>query len=206
MSKIFNEVSNYIPYTTVRSINKSYNKMDKEYCKKAAFIYKDDMIYINNMVGSKIIFYYNDNRDIQASLIMENYNYLYKIHDKDDTIIMTIKSITKNDSRNPNDIVDIDILSKYKILKQRGCEDSVVSYARDNTIKLLLNTFMNNLNPDNMQELMYLYMYLHANATLMGYSQSTETKVLKIDTVPPQAFMDEIYDMYNLIYVRLKLL
>lgn len=180
--------------------------MDKEYCKKAAFIYKDDMIYINNMVGSKIIFYYNDNRDIQASLIMENYNYLYKIHDKDDTIIMTIKSITKNDSRNPNDIVDIDILSKYKILKQRGCEDSVVSYARDNTIKLLLNTFMNNLNPDNMQELMYLYMYLHANATLMGYSQSTETKVLKIDTVPPQAFMDEIYDMYNLIYVRLKLL
>lgn len=204
MSKIFNKVSNYIPYTTLRSINKDYNKMDTEYCKKAAFVYKDDMIMVNNKPGDKIIFYYNDNQDVEA--ILQNTNYIYKIQEKDDTVVLTVKPSKNKKEINPNDIIDIDIMSKYKILKQRGCEDSIAFYARDNTIQLLLNTFMNNLNPDNVYELMYLYMYLHANTTLMGYPHSMETKILKMDTVPPQAFMDEIYDMYNLIYVRLKLL
>lgn len=200
MSKIFNEVSNYIPYTTLRSINRNYNKNDKEYCKKAAFIYKDDMLYINTAKANKII-YYND-IDTFGILTMENVNYIYRIYEKDDNVVLSIR-VGKNDI---NDIIDIDILSKYKILKNRGCEDIIPNYARNNIKKLLLQTFKNNLNPDNVHEIMYLYMYLHSNCILMGHPQSLDTKTLKINIVPSQAFMDEIYDMYNLIYVRLTLL
>lgn len=199
---LFDEISTHLPSTTIRSLNKNYNKMDNEYCKKAAFIYKDDMSYTRTLQFN-IMYYYNDQYNIQASVNMENNNYIYKFYDKNDTVVLSIKHGKYDEF---NDIIDIDILSKYKILKNRGCEDYIPFYSKDNTIKLLLKTFLNNLNPDNIHDIMYLYMYLHSNLIYMGYSQPMNKIILKVNQLPDQSFMDEIYNMYNLIHVHLKLM
>ena len=44
------------------------------------------------------------------------------------------------DEQEIGEMIDIDIISKYKILNHRGCEDNVPFYAKDNALALLLKT------------------------------------------------------------------
>lgn len=201
MTTVNDLVLTQLPFTTKRSINKTYFALDNEYCKKAAFIYDDDMIYIRNQQENKVLFYYNDMYDMQATIILNGITINYIIKHVNDDITLTI-----TDEQEIGEMIDIDIISKYKILKNRGCEDNVPFYAKDNTIKLLLKTFENRFNPDNIQDCMYLYMYLYTNCVMLGYEEPTINQVLKRDALPPQKFLDTIYDMYNLLYVYINVL
>lgn len=201
MSIVYDQVLTELPFTTKRSINKSYYSLDNEYCIKAAFIYHDDMIYAKNQMNNKVIYYYNENYDVQATLTLNDNVYSYIISNVDDDI-----ELSMIDDQEIGELSDIDIISKYKILKNRGCEDNVPDYAKDNTLKLLLKTFENKFNPDNMHDCLYLYMYLYTNCVLLGYEVPVVNKKYKRDELPPQILLNDIYDMYNLLFVYLNLL
>lgn len=199
---VYDQISEYLPSSTKRSLNRASYATDKEYCKKAAFIYHDDMVYVNDKFTDKVIYYYNDNYDIQATLTSNGVKYNYIIEQHNDNVVLSM-----TDQGEVGEMIDVDIMSKYKVLKNRGCEDNVPYYAKNNVIDLLLKTFVNKFNPDNMQDCLYLYMYLYTNSVLIGYDEPIiKNKSYKNDKLPPKSLLDDIYNLYNLLYVYLNLL
>lgn len=198
---VYDQVLTQLPFTTKRSLNKLYLALDNDYCKKAAFIYHDDMIYAKNLLDNKVLYYYSEDYDMQATITLNGVSISYIIEDVNDDIVLSM-----TDEQEIGEMIDIDIISKYKILKNRGCEDNVPFYAKDNALALLLKTFENKFNPDNMHDCMYLYMYLYTNCVMLGYEESVVSKIFKRDALPPKKFLDDIYNMYNLLYVYINLL
>ncbi len=209
MQTIFENIKEYIPNTTLRAINKQYHT---DYCDQAAHIYNDDMnIQGDNLLFLKDdkssynhIFYYKDEEDYTVAIIKQETNYItYHMTKEDEYYKLSIKPI-KVEINEP--IVDIDIMSKYQIMKSRGCEDVVKDFSKKNTIRFLLKTFTDFFNPDMMSDIVYLYIYLHSNLILLNYTVPKPFKIFKMTKLPKQEVLDQIYDMYNLLYVHINLL
>jgi len=200
-TNIINTITDYIPNTLKRSLNKQYYLNNtKEYCELAAHIYNDDMLYVINNYNHFVVYYYNKNFQLEAHLQLPNQMWLYKIKQKDDYYILSIKN--KNKELEFNSLIDVDLLSQYQILKNRGCEDFKKDFAKSNVIHFLQNTFNNYFNPDNIQDLIYLYVYLHSNNILIYHNQiNVVKKTFKIGKIPKDVFLKDIYDLYNLLYV-----
>jgi len=198
---VFNNVAKYLPSDTIRSINKEY-KNSIEYCKISSKIYNNDYLSVKNKNNS--ILYYQEDDLVTAVTIKNNKYVIYKIKQIDDYIQLTIyKSKYFKNDMNDNYIIDIDLLNTHHILVSRGCEDIIKNYSRDNTLKILLNTFKKYFNPDVITDIVYLYTYLHSNCFLLDYEEyKEETKQFKLHKIPKQDFIQKIYDMYNLLYVH----
>jgi hypothetical protein len=198
MSTVFTKISDYLPHTTIRGLNKQLYQNDKEYCHIASHIYNSDMKLIENQENT--ITFYDDNHTYSAIL---NKNIVYKLKQVNEFIVLKITKKTKI----LNSIIDVDVMSKYKIFKSRGCEDMIENYSKNNTLSQLLKTFKNYFNPDVMIDMLYLYIYLHANCVLLGiYDFEYTRKKYNMNKLPGKNFLQEIYDMYNVLYVKINLL
>ena len=81
------------------------------------------------------------------------------------------------------------------------------NFAQTNTIAFLRKLFDTYFQPDDMNDMLYLYTYLYANAVMLNYKPTTNFKhVYKLHHLPPQTLLDDIYDMYNLLYVHITLI
>lgn len=204
MSSIFNNVSNYLPYTTIRGINKQLYSENQQYCKIASHIYMDDMKLIHNQNNS--IVYYEYDQVFYAVVIKNDYHIIYKVKQVDQYIVLTIHK-KLSEPLDDNSIVDIDIINKFKIFKSRGCEDMIENYSKTNTSNELLKTFTNYFKPEVMIDMLYLYVYLHSNCVLLDNEIiNDETKKFNLNKLPKKSFLQKIYDMYNVLYVRVNLL
>jgi hypothetical protein len=199
---VIDEITNYISLTKKRGINRKYKtETDANYCQKAAFIYNDDMLYAKNTFDSKVIYYYSDNYDTEAILYLDSRCYKYKIYKKNNTYVLSMKHI--NVPTEPTNIIDIDLVSKYNILKNRGCEDVIPNYAKTHTLDFLLQTFVNNFNPDKIEDILYLYVYLHSNTILLNYNTfEPNKKIFKVNKLPSNNLLNDIYHLYNLLHVH----
>lgn len=198
---VINTIDQYIPSTLKRSLNKQYYlDNNKEYCQLASHIYNDDMLYILNNADIYVIYYYNEDYQLEACLNVKDVKYFYKIKQYDDYYILTIKNKYKDVKS--NNLVDIDLQSQFKILKNRGCEDYEKKFAKKHTIDSLKKTFKNYFNPDNIHDMIYLYVFLHSNSILVNKGQiNTSKRKFKINKLPKEDFLKDIYDLYNLLYV-----
>lgn len=207
---ILTTIDKYIPTNVKKSLNKQYYlNNNKEYCELASHIYNDDMHYAINNFNEFAVYYYNKKYQLEAYVKHNNNVLLYKIKQKDDYYKLSIKNKNK---LSYNHIIDIDLLSQYKIFQNRGCEDFQTHFNKVNTLYSLQNTFNNYFNPDNIQDLIYLYVYLRSNCFLINYHQfdknlkknlvhfdDIKTKY-QIGQLPEEQFLKEIYDLYNKLY------
>lgn len=202
MSSIFNNVSNYLPHTTIRGLNKQLYTENKQYCQLASHIYMDDMELIQNQNDS--IVYYEYNQIFYAVMIKNNYHIIYKLKLVDQYLVLTIlHELPKHEES----IVDVDIMSKFRIFKSRGCEDVMDDFSKKNTANQLLKTFTNYFKPETMIDMLYLYIYLHSNCVLLDNEIiSYEPLKFNINKLPKKSFLKKIYEMYNILYVRINLL
>lgn len=194
---LFNNIVNYLPYTKIRGINKYYTEQQNtNYCKISSFIYDDDMKSID---GNNTIKYYLY-EDIYYAVV--NNKIVYKLRQVDDYLHLSIHDKVEE----LDNVIDVDMMSKYKILKSRGCEDMIENYAKDNTKSLLLKTFKNYFKPDTLFDILYLYIYLHSNCFLLGYEKLPTNQKFNMNKLPKNTLLQEIYDMYNVLYVHVDLL
>jgi hypothetical protein len=205
---IIETITEPIPFSTKRVLNKLYKQNnDVKYCERAANIYHDDLVYTKTNIKNNVIYYYNDDYDTEAQIKLNELIYIYKITKvNDEYYVLKSKNINKYQDINNNTIIDIDLLSKFQILKNRGCEDIVPNYTKQHILKFLLNTFVDNFNPESSNDLIYLYMYLHSNLVLLGYNNDLLNVKIKINKQPKVNFLTNLYDMYNLLYVHFDIL
>jgi hypothetical protein len=201
---VFNNISKYLPHTTVRSINKQLYHKNVEYCELAKNIYNNDMkLYTNK---NNTIIYYEYEKIIYGVMIKNDIYIIYKIKQVDQYIQLSIHKKYPKDYLDDNNMIDVDIMTKHKILKSRGCEDIIPNYSKTNTTNLLLNTFKTNFNPDIISDIVYLYMYLHSNCVLLDYEKVIDEHIMfKINKLPSEEILHKIYDMYNLLYVHVNM-
>ncbi len=188
ITTIFDNVKPYIPITTLRTVSKQY--ADQSYCQKAGFIYHDDMNIIDG-----VKYYIED--DLPYA-IMNNLQYQIIKEDQYYKIIESNVDVKNN-------VIDIDIMSKYKIMKSRGCEDMIKDYSKNKTIEFLLKTFTDYFNPDVMKDIVFLYLYLYTCLIVLNYQPKLITK-FNGDKLPKKSVLNEIYNMYNLLYVHITIL
>ena len=194
---IIKNITQYLPETTTRLLSKQFLS-SHDYCQLAASIYQDDMMFVKNHFKDKAVFYYN-NETLYAQLN----SFLYKVKQVDDYYIIIIK----NKIKDMTNIVTIDLLSQYQIFKNRGCEDQIKNFSKINTLKILSSFFKNYFNPDQLSDLLYLYVFLHASCVLLNYTTITlDQQAFKINKLPSQDFLNQIYDLYNLLYVHFDVL
>jgi hypothetical protein len=199
---IIKNITQYLPLATRRSLNKQFlSEHSSDYCQLASYIYNDDMYFIYNNFINKAVFYYNN--DTLHCKLHYNTTYRYKIKHVDNTYVLSVK----NKINDINNIVNVDLSSQYKILKNRGCEDKIKNFSKTNTLKILANFFNNYFNPDRIQDLLYLYVFLHTSCVLLNYVFiDLNQRIFKINKLPPDDFLKEIYDLYNLLYVHFDVL
>lgn len=202
-STIINTITQDVPTPIKRSINKEFLlTYSHDYCTLAAHIYHDDMIYAMNHFNHYAIYYHH-----QAYVKINKTILKYKIKQVDDNYIVTLKNKNTIEDIN-NNIIDIDLLSQYQILKNRGCEDLIQNYSQKNILKILSTQFHNYFNPDQIQDLLYLYVYLHSNYLLIHNKNEPHSLYLKLKSnkLPKQEFLNNLYDLYNLIYLHFDIL
>lgn len=201
MSTLFNKISDYLPHTTIRGLNKQLYSDNKEYCQLASHIYNSDMLSIKDQ--NNTILYYDYNQIYYAIIKKNDYYIVYKLKQVNEYLVLTIH---KKLPENLNNIMDVDIMSKFKIFKSRGCEDVIDNYSKINTSNQLLKTFKNYFNPEVMHDLLYLYIYLHSNCVLLDHEIiKYERKKYNMNKLPKKKLLQEIYDMYNILYVLINL-
>ncbi len=167
-------------------------------CLLQANIYHDDLKWIEKNDPRAILFYKNDHTmTVHFNLTR------YKLKLVDDTVVLTIKPYVRE--KDKDILIDVDLMSKYRRLKNRGCEDLIKNYSKNNTIKILTNTYQNYHGQD-LYELLYLYLYLYINCVLLKYIIVVPVKktynLNKIDV----DLVDEVEDLYNLLYVHFNLI
>src|SRR4029079_5895797 len=105
-------------------------------CLRLTNIYNDDLISIKKNDPRAILFYKNDDK------ITIHFNlYQYKLKLVNDQLVLTIKPYTRKIEEGT--LLDVDLLSKYRRLKSRGCESVIKNYAKLNTLKILKNMVIN---------------------------------------------------------------
>lgn len=198
-------ITQYLPTSLKRSLNKEYKRENNDaYCQFASQIYQDDMNFVKNNYNQYVLYYYNNDYDYEAYFLMNNVSYVYKIQLVDNYYILTIKNKIDDYYKQ---LIDIDLTSQYLILKNRGCEDVQKDFSKLNILKKLLNVFTTYFNPDDMKDLLYLYVFLHSNCVLLKYDEPITTPLyFKIHKLPKKDFLNDIYDLYNTLYVHFDLL
>ncbi len=201
---VLETIKPYLPKTTLRGVSKHF--VDQTYCDIAGYIYNDDMLQIDvsdPLSNNEYILYYKDAEDVTYAILHHDRNNIhYQMTKKDEYYYiiqnnMDIESFT---------LSDIDIMSKYNIMKSRGCEDDMPHYSKNKTLAFLLQTFKDYFNPDVMSDIIYLYIYLHSNLVLLNYAPKKLIKRFNITKLPKKSVLQDIYDMYHLLYVHLNLL
>ena len=204
---VLENIRDYLPKTSLRAVSKQF--IDKTYCDMAGVIYNDDLV--NATKHNQHIIYYKDNDNLTyARLYKSNgetpgvgaINISYQMTKKDKYYRIRTKSFEDYDLI----LEDIDVMSKYNIMKTRGCEDTIENFSKIKTMDFLLKTFKDSFNPDMMSDMIYLYIYLYSNLTLLNYPLSKMITRFDMTKLPSDSLLEEIYDMYNLLYVHLNLL
>lgn len=159
-------------------------------------IYQTELDSIVNHNSPYAMMYYK-NMGIHALVKTDSY-YLYKLKQKDDTWQLTTD--VKMTMPNVNHVDDIDIINKYNILKKRS------TTAKAMTLQSLNDLFNERFEPQNIYDLLYLYVYLHSNAVLLKYEEADLiNQTYLINDLPSQKLLDDIYYLYNLIYVNINM-
>ena len=205
---ILETIKPYLPKITLRAVSKHF--VDKTYCDMAGYIYNDDMIQIVNSdvkdVFSTHVIYYKDADDLTfATLVNDTIEINYQMIKEDEYYKLVMKSFDNMENESYT-LFDVDIMSKYNIMKSRGCEDNLKLFSKNKTLEFLSQTFKDYFNPDIMSDIVYLYIYLHSNLVLLNYSPNKPFKKFNMTKLPKKALLQEIYDMYNLLYVHLNLI
>lgn len=161
-------------------------------------LYHTDLHFIQKYDKEATLFYQEDNHIIGIDA-----DYRYQLKPKNDTIVFTIKK--RNRSEIDGQLIDVDLKSKYKRLKSRGCEDLIKNYAKNNTVRILVKMFNDNKTAIN--DLLYLYLYLYANCVKLKYINVDKPmkRTFNINT-PNENLIDDVEDLYNLLYVHFNLL
>ena len=209
--RVIENINQYLPYTTLRGVSKKFT--DQKYCEMASTIYDDDLNakqVVNIVENLNKVLYYQDADNLtyavlekQESVPPQFVQLSYKMTKRDDYYKLSIKKLKESQDLK---VFDVDIMSKYQIMKSRGCEDQIKDFSKQNTLKFLLQTFTDYFNPDEMSDILYLYIYLHSNLTLLNYPTSLSRRKFNMYKLPKASLLQEIYDMYNLLYVHLNLL
>lgn len=188
--------------TSLHSKLRSINKI-QEYCNLAAYLYRDDFATVlNQSQYSCITEHYNK---IKGVVIRQN-RYVIKLRQKDDQLVMTTK-IKLPKSMHIDRITNVDILNTYKILSTRGCDNLQTDYAKVNCLRMFKKTFDDYFQPENMFNILYLFIYLQCNAVLLGYREPLISKsTYTINSLPSQELLNDIYNLYNLLYVHISII
>ena len=199
LNMVLENIKEYLPKTSLRAVSKQFT--DKTYCDLAAHIYNDDM---NRIVENKNhVVYYNDAENLTYAILQkEDYQLTIKMIKEDNYYTLSYEKFEDENLV----LFDIDMISKYNLMKNRGCEDDLPYFSKNKTLDFLLKTFKDYFNPDIMSDIVYLYIYLYTNLILLNYPTKKLFKKFDITKLPRKAVLQEIYDMYNLLYVHLNLL
>jgi hypothetical protein len=199
-------ITQYLPISLKRSLNQEHKREnDQTYCQLASQIYQDDMLLVKNTFNNYVLYYYNDDYHYESYLYFNNLIYIYNIEPVDDYYVLTIKNKFIDLTNRP--LIDIDLSSQYQILKHRGCEDIIKNFSKNHILNKLQNTFTTYFNPDDIKDLLYLYVFLHSNCVLLKYDEPILTTLyFKSHKLPKEEFLNDIYDLYNTLYIHFDLL
>ena len=195
---VLENIKGYLPNTSLRSISKQFT--DQTYCDMASHIYNDDMNRIAE--NNNHVLYYKDADNLTYAVLQYNDKETFKMIKENNYYMISTESIEDEALV----LFDVDIMSKYNLMKSRGCEDYSPYFSKDKTLGFLLKTFKDYFNPDIMSDILYLYIYLYTNLLLLNYTPKKLYTKFNMTKLPKKSLLQEIYDMYNLLYVHLNLL
>ena len=177
--------------------------MNETECQLAAIVTQNDFKHVLTQPQYGVLFQDGSRTKGVVKNIKNNNMMLYKLKQKDDTLVLKIKPIANT---TPAMIDMVDLNSYYLILKSRGCEDAQPHFAKHHTITVLKQRFERYFQPDNIKDLLFLYMDLHMNVALATNKTVTPTKMIfMLNQLPPQVLLDEIRDLYNTLYIVFEL-
>lgn len=150
------------------------------------FITQSDM----SLVTPNIIYY----RNTEGTFAQMNKRYgLKKVNN---TYIITVDNDIEDE-----DAMNIDLQTRYLILRMRGCEDIVPNFSKIALLKYLSTLFTDHFKADETYHLLYLYLYLYTNALLLNYKEELLVGPFVMHDIASQVLLDKIQQLYDYLYV-----
>lgn len=168
--------------------------MNDQVCDTAAILSQEDLKTVQHQ--SQYVMACHNGNKIVTILQQGDKAMLYKLKPRNDTLVLKIKSFLVSPVLSHIDAVDVE--NVYRILKSRGCEDYRPHFAKTTTLNHFATWYQHYHNVDNIEDIVYLYMVLHANVALMLSTPVIKTKlVYDMNHNTPHELLHEVDTLYN---------
>jgi len=163
---------------------------------------EDDFKWV--LTQPQYVVMFPDGTRVYGSLKTTHQSIVYKLKQVDDTMMIKIKASSL--LLPPTQFYDMDVDNMYKVFKSHGLEDVDFNYAKQSTNRALQSMFKTYFNLHHLDDLLYLYIFLHSNVSLLLQQSVSPTKLIyDINQLPPQDLLDDIYTLYNTLFTAFEL-